>query len=150
MRNGGGSSQSGDIDKHVRVWTGMPLPTGSVRSADKVESFEAALRLNQGASQASQPGTAAAAAGPPAADGGDGTGAAGSPAADGGGGTASGGGGTDVQVIELTRNIPAMEAPIEQLEQRNASLEALLQTLNSKFPSPLNYFKQCASSLQGV
>ena len=125
-------------------------PTGSVRVADKVESFEAALRLNQGASQASQPGAAAAAAGPPTTDGGGGTDAAGSPAADGGGGTASGGGGTDAQVIEFIRKISAMEALIEQLEQRNANLEESLQTPNSKFPSLLNYFKKCASSLLSV
>ena len=44
--------------------------------------------------------------------------AVGPPAADGGGG-----GGTDAQVNELTRKISAMEAQIEQLEQRNGVLE---------------------------
>ena len=50
-------------------------------------TFNAALGLNQGASQAAQPGAAAA---------------------------ADGGGGTDAQAIELTRKIPAMEAQILQ------------------------------------
>ena len=77
-----------------------------MRGAAKPKTFEIALGLNQAASQAPQPGHAAA-------DGGGCTDAAGSPAADGGGG-----GGTDAQVIELTRKTPAMEAQIEQLEQR--------------------------------
>ena len=71
--------------------------TGSVRGAAIVKTFKTALGLNQAASQAFQPG-------PAAADCGGGTDAAGPPAADGGGG-----GGTDVQVIELTRmNIDAL------------------------------------------
>ena len=72
---------------------------------EQVKRFEALLRLKQGASNLSQPGAAAAADGPPAADGGGGTDAAGSPAADGVGGTASGGGVTDA-VIEFTRKAP--------------------------------------------
>ena len=57
------------------------------------------------------------AVGLPVADGGGGTDAAGPPDADGGGG------GTDAQVTDLTRNISAMVAQIEQLEQRNGILE---------------------------
>ena len=68
--------------------------------AAKVSAAETASRLNQAASQTSQPGPAAAAAISPAADGG-------------------GGGGTDAQVIELTRKISAMESQIEQLDQTN-------------------------------
>ena len=64
----------------------------------KSQKIETALGLNQAASQALQPG-------PAAADCGGGTDAAGPPAADGGGG-----GGTDAQVIELTRKTSAMEA----------------------------------------
>ena len=134
MRNGGGSCESGDIDKHVKAWKGRVPRTSSVRGAENVDFFEAALRLNQGASQATQPGAAAAAAGPPAADGG-------------GGGTASRGGGTDAQVIELARKISALETQIEQLEQRNANLEESLQSPNFKFSSPHTCFKQCASPL---
>ena len=104
-----------------------------MRGAAKVNTFEIALGLNQAESQASQPGPAAAAAGPPAADGGGGTDAAGPPAADGGGG-----GGTDAQVIELTRKISAMEAQIEELEQRNGILEEYMKTSNSKYASVIN------------
>ena len=118
MRNGGGSSQPGDIEKHLEVWEGKVLRTRSVRGAAKVKTFETGFGHNQAASQASLPGPAAAAAGPPAADGGGGTDAAGPLAADGGGG-----GGTDAQVIELTRMTSAMEAQIEQPEQRNGILE---------------------------
>ena len=71
--------------------------------ASEANTFETALGLNQAASRASQPGPAAAAAGPPAADRGDCTDAAGPPVAD-------GSGGTDAQVIELAREISAMEA----------------------------------------
>ena len=88
--------------------------------------FETALGLNQAASQASQPGPTAAAAGPPSAD---------------------GGGGTDAQAIDLTLKISAMEAQIEQLEQRNGILQESIQTPNSKFASLINYLDQCASSL---
>ena len=77
-----------------------------MRGAAKAKNFETALELDQAASQAPQ-------SGPAAADGGGCTDAAGPPAADGGGG-----GGTDAQVIELTRKTSAMEAQIEQLEQR--------------------------------
>ena len=70
--------------------------------------------------------------------------------ADGCGCTASGGGCTDAQVIKLARKISAIEAQIEQLEQRNANLEESLQSLNSNLPSLLNYFNQCASSLPSV
>ena len=106
MRNGGGSCEPWDIDNHSRVWKGEILRTDSVRGAANLKTFNTSLRLNQGASQAIQPGTASAAAGPPAAD---------------------GGGGTDAQAIELTRKITAMEAQIEELEQRNANLEESLQ-----------------------
>ena len=115
MRNDGGSSQPGDIEKHVKVWEGKVLRTGSVRGAEKAITFETAFGLNQATSQASQRGPAAAAAGPPA---------------DGGGG-----GGTDAKVIELTRKISAMKAQIEQLEQRNGILEGSILALNSKFAS---------------
>ena len=98
MWNGGGSSQPRDIEKHFEVWEGKVLRTGSVRGAAKVKTFETALGLNQAASQAPQPGPAAAAAGPPGAD---------------------GGGGTDALVIELTRKAPSMGAQIEQLGQYN-------------------------------
>ena len=67
----------------------------------------------------------------------------------------SGGGCTDAQVIELTTKISALEAKIEQLEQRNAleakieqleqrntNLEDSLQGLNSKFSSVLTYFNK--------
>ena len=74
---------------------------------------------NQAASQAPQPG-------PAAADGGGCTDAAGPRTANGGGG-----GGTDAQVNELARKISAMEAQIEQLEQRNGVLEE-----NFKLPIP--------------
>ena len=67
---------------------------------------KAALGLNQAASQAPEPG-------PAAAECGGCTDAAGPPAADGGGG-----GGTNAQVIELTRKTSAIEAQIEQLEQK--------------------------------
>ena len=122
MRQSGGSSQPGDIGKHFDVWEGRFLRTGSVGDDAKVITFETALGLNQAASQDYQPGPAAAATGPPAADGdgGGGTDAVGPPAADGRG---RGGAGTDAQVIELTRKISAMETEIEQLEQRNGILE---------------------------
>ena len=86
MRHYGGSSEPGNFEKPFEVWEGRFLPTGSVGDAAKIKPFETALGLNQAASQASQPGPAAAAAGTPAADGG-------------------GGDGTDVQVIELARKI---------------------------------------------
>ena len=139
MRPDGGSSQSADIEKHSEVWEGRILRTGSVGDAAKVKTLESALGLNQAASQAPQPGNAAAAAGHPAADGGGGGGgtdAAGPPTADGDG---RGGAGTDAQVIELTRKIPAMEAQIEQLEQRNGILERAIQNQNSKFASAMYY-----------
>ena len=98
MPNDGGSSQPGDIEKHFKAWEGRFLRTGSLGGAEKVKTSETALGLNQAASQAYQPGPAAAAAGLPAAD---------------------DGGGTDAQIIDLTRKISAMEAQIEQLEQRN-------------------------------
>ena len=79
MRNCGGSSQPGDIEKHFIVWEGKALRTGSVCGAAKVKIFETALGLNQATSPGFQPGPAAAAAVPPSAD---------------------GGGGTDAQVIE--------------------------------------------------
>ena len=100
MRNDGGSSQPGDIEKHFKVCECRFLRTGSVGGAAKVKTFETALGLNQAASQASQLGPATDAAGPPTADGG-------------------GGGGTDTQVIELKRKIPAMVAQIEHHKQRN-------------------------------
>ena len=143
VRNDGSSSQPGDIEKHFEVWEGKVLRSGSVRGAAKVKTFETALGLNQAASQASQPGPAAATAGPPAADGGGGTDAAGPPAADGGGG-----GGTDTQVIELVRKISAMEAQIEKLEQRNGILEKSTLTPNSKYAPVMNNLKQRASSSQ--
>ena len=68
MRHDGGSSQPGDIEKHFEIWEGRFLRTGSVGDTAKVKTFETALKLNQAASQASQPGPAAAAAGPPTAD----------------------------------------------------------------------------------
>ena len=80
MRNDGGSSQPGGIEKHFEVWEGRFLRTGFVGGAAEVKSFEAVLELNQAANQAFQPGPAAAAAEPPAADGGGGTDAAGPPA----------------------------------------------------------------------
>ena len=86
-----------------------------MRGAAKAKKIETALGHNQAASHAPQPG-------PAAADCGGGTDAAGPPAADGGGGA-----GTDAQVIELTRKITAMEAQIEELEQRNGILEENLQ-----------------------
>ena len=128
MRNCGGSSQPGDIEKHLEVWEGRSLRTGSAVGAAKVKTFETALGLNQDVSQASRPGPAAAAVGLPAADGG-------------------GGGGTDAQVIELTRKISAMEAQIEHLEQRNGILDESIQGHNTKFASIMNYLKQCTSSL---
>ena len=76
MRNDGSSSQPGDIEKHFEVWEGKALRAGSVRGAAKVNTPETALGLNRAASQASQPGPAASAAGPPTADGGGGTDAA--------------------------------------------------------------------------
>ena len=97
MRNDGGSSQPGDIEKHFEVWEGKVLRKSSVRGAAKAITSYTALGLKETASQVSQPG--------PAAAGGGGTYAAGPPGADGGGG-----GGTDAQVIELTRKISAMEA----------------------------------------
>ena len=130
MRSGGGSCEPRDIDKQFKVWKGKVLRTGPVRSAATLKTFNTALRLIQGASQASQPGAAAAAAGPPAADG--------------DGGTASVGGGTDAGAIELTRKISAVVA---QIEQRNANFEKSLRSPNSKLPPLGNYFKQFASSL---
>ena len=94
-----------------------------MRGAARVETFETALGLNKAASQAAQPGPAAAA-------------------------DRGGGGGTDAQVVELARKTPAMEALIERLEQRNGILEGLIQTPNSKFASFVNSLKQCASSLR--
>ena len=49
--------------------------------------------------------------------------------------------------IEFTRKISALEAQIEQLEERNANLEESLRSLNSKFSSVLTSFKHFASSL---
>ena len=40
MRNGGGSSQPGDIEKQFEVWEGKVLRTGSVRGAAKVKTFD--------------------------------------------------------------------------------------------------------------
>ena len=134
-----------DIENHCKAWKGRSLRTGHVFDVLK---FETALGLIQGASQASQPGAAAAATRPPAANGGGGNSskgasqapqpgaaaaATGPPAADCGGGTASGGGGTDAQVIELTRTISALGAKIGQLEERNANLEDSLRSLNFNF-----------------
>ena len=146
---GGGTE---DIEDHYKAWTGKSLHTGYVLD---IQKFETALGLSQGASQAFHPGAAAAATGPPAADGGGGNSGAsqafqpgaaaaatGPPAADCGGGTASGGGCTDAQVIELTTKISALEAKFEQLEQRNTNLEDSLQGLNSKFSSVLTYFNK--------
>ena len=101
------------------------------------------MGLNRAASQASQPGPAAAKAEPPAADGGGGTDAAEPPAADSGGG-----GGTDAQVIKMARKISAMEVQIEQLEQRNGIIRESIKTFNWKFASAMNHLKQFASSLQ--
>ena len=128
------------------VWEGRFLRRGSVCGAAKVKTFETTYGLNQAASQASQPGPAAAAAGPPAADcgGGGGTDAAGPPTAGGGGGD---GAGTDAQVIESTHMISAMEAQLEQLEQRSRILKESIKTPNSKFSSVMIYLKQCVSSL---
>ena len=72
-----------------------------MRGAAKAKTFESALELDQAASRAPQPG-------PAAVDGGGCTDAAGLPAADGGGG-----GGTDAQVIEVTRKTSAMVEGIE-------------------------------------
>ena len=110
---GGGSCQPGDIEKHYKVWKGRVLRTGSV---DSPTALETALGLNQTASQTSQPGAAAAAAGPPFADGGSGIDGAGPPTADGGGG-----GGTDAQAIEFKRKTSAMETQIEQLNKGTKS-----------------------------
>ena len=140
MRNDGGSSQPGVIER--QVWEGKLLRTGSVGGAAKTKKYETALGFNPAVSQASQPGPAAAAAGPLAADGFGGTDAAGPPAADGGGG-----GGTDAQVIELTRKISAMVAQITHLEQRNGYIEESILTFNSKFTSVMNCFEKCASFL---
>ena len=159
---GGGTE---GIEDHCKAWTGKFLRTGYVLD---IQKFETALGLSQCASQAFHPGAAAAATGPPAADGGGGNSGAsqafqpgaaaaatGPPAADCGGGTASGGGCTDAQVIELTTKISALEAKIEQLEQRNAleakieqleqrntNLEDSLRGLNSTFSSVLTYFNK--------
>ena len=81
-------------------------PQGFCSRCRKSQNFETALRLDQASSRAPQPG-------PAAADGGGCTDAAGPPAADDGGGS-----GTDAQVIEFTRKTSAMEAQIEQLEQK--------------------------------
>ena len=40
MRNDGGSSQPGDIEKHFEVWKGKVLRRGSVRGAAQVKTFE--------------------------------------------------------------------------------------------------------------
>ena len=77
-----------------------------MHGAAKAKKIDTALGLNLVASHGPQPG-------PAAADCGSVTDAAGPPAADGGGG-----GGTDAQVINLTRKTSAMEAQIEQLEQK--------------------------------
>ena len=98
---------------------GRQHPMGAVSDAVKVRAFRNALGLNQAASEVSWPWPAAAAAGAPTADGGGG----------------GGGAGTDAQVIELTRKIAAMEAQIEQLEQRNASLGEYIKIPNSNFAS---------------
>ena len=82
-----------------------------MRGAAKAKTFETALGLNQAASQASQPGPAAAAAELPGADSG-------------------GGGGTDAQVIKMARKISAMEVQIEQLEQRNGIIRESIKTFN--------------------
>ena len=74
----------GHNEKHFEVSESRFLRTGSVSDAAKVKTFDTALGLNQAANQASQPGPAAAAAGPPTADGGG-----------------RGGAGTDAQVTEL-------------------------------------------------
>ena len=144
-RHDSGSSQPGDIGKHFEVWEGRFLRTGSVSDAAQVKTFETALGPNQVASQAFQPGLVAAAAGPPAADGGGGvTDAAGPPTADGGG---RGGADTDAQVTELTRKISAMETQIKQLEQRNGILDESIRIPDSKISSAMNYSKQCNLSL---
>ena len=93
-----------------------------MRGAAKAKNFETALGLDQAASQAPQ-------SGPAAADGGGCTDAAGPLAADGGGS-----GSTDAQVIELTRKITAMEAQIEELEQRNGIIKDNFKTLTPNFP----------------
>ena len=111
---------NGDMAKQFKVWQSKQFPTGTVSDA---LNFQNELGLNQPASQAPQPGPAAAAAWSPAAD---------------------GGGGTDAQVTELARMIIAMEAQIEQLEQRNASLEESIRTPNSKFASFMGHLKQFA------
>ena len=172
MRNSGVSCAAGYIDKDVHGWTGKVHRTCSVRDDDK--RYDALLRLKQAASKAFHPWAAAAAdglssadggggtdaagspaadsggvtgaAGSPTADGGGGTGAAGSPAADGVVGTATGGGVTDAR-IEFTGKNSALEAQIEQLEERNADLEEPLQSRDSKFSSILTSFKHFASSL---
>ena len=64
MRNDGGSSQPGDIEKHFEVWEGKVLRTGSVRGAAKVKTFETALGLYQASSRASKPGPAGTDASP--------------------------------------------------------------------------------------
>ena len=163
----GGSSQPGDIEKHCKAWEGRFLRTGSVGGFAKVKTSETALGLNEAAGQASQPGAAAAAAGPPTADGGGGTAsqpcqpgaaaaAAGHLAADGGGGTGAvgplaadgcGGGGIDAKAIELAHKTSAIQAQIGQLEQRNGFLEKPIQTPNFKFAPLMNYLNRCALSL---
>ena len=120
VRNDGGSSQPGDIEKHLKTWEGKALRTGSVRGAAEVKTFKTALGLNQATSKASQPGPSAAADG-------------------------SGGGGTDAQVVELIRMISAMGAQIEQRKQRNGILEGPMQTSNSKLVSVVNSLKQFPS-----
>ena len=40
MRNHGGSSQPGDIEKHFKVCEGKVVRTGFVRGAAKVKTFE--------------------------------------------------------------------------------------------------------------
>ena len=129
MRNdGSSSSEPGNIENHFEVWEGRFPRKGSAGGAATVKTFETAWGLNQASSQAPQPGPAAAAAGLPVADGG-------------------GGGGTDAQVIELAREISAMEAQIEQLKQRNGILEIPIRTPNSKFASAMNHLEQFGSSL---
>ena len=120
----------GDFEKRIHNWVGKHLHTGPVLTSERVERLGAALRLRQG---------------PPAAGGGGGTGAAGSPAADGGSGTASGGGAPEPRDIELTRKISKLEAKIDQLEDRNANLEASLRSLDSKFSLLYAHFKSLPS-----
>ena len=43
----GGGSQSGDIEEHCKFWKGRHLPTEPLADAEKLETFETALGLNQ-------------------------------------------------------------------------------------------------------